>query len=458
MESIATSDPSNLLLPYEANVPASVVEVKNLFSQLGIWFSFSRNRESRSCKDAANKRNRLGHEGIPLWDEMKSFFGKYVDVNGNQSLVLAHCRADRKLNMDKLSVALRSACAPQKLSEDDMSRLGLDYGLVNPWELWRTQCPPGAASEVQLQGMDVLQVFDGDLVQPIGTPGTVMTNAGDLTWAIELHAGDLCDCLANATRADIAENDPDEKPRLWGVRDDRPIGIITGNPPEAGMYLWQLINDRVRDQLGEVCCGDISMPRMDVLSVPEMGLSMELESRKLPVEKSLKMAVNELVERGVKLLALPCNTTSFFASSIHEWCDGTNTRFISMADATGDWLKENGIKGIGLVGINYVADLGHWSAYRSLSANHSIELLTGDGLAAARKIANLVKQEGPDYKLYQKLCAMLNQHVRSDDVVLALTELSLLLKFQKGAGKKRLIDPMQLYAEALVREYFRVER
>lgn len=449
---------ARLLRAGETAPPEAVQRAESFINDLGIWFELSRNHEARSCRDAARKRNRLGHEGIPLWDELKSFLGRYVNRSGEMRLFLAHCRADQRLNYSKLSDALSAKSGfdfeGARLSSQEMEALGLEYGAVNPWKAWHMQ-PDSKAGDDGIQSLahEVVQVFDDDLLQPIGTPGTVMTNAGALTWAVEFHPRELVAKLPHACVADIAEPDPEEEPRLWGVKDDRPIGIITGNPPEAGMALWKLINDKVRAALGDGCCGDVSMPRVEVVSVPELGLSMELEARLGPVEAALEKATHELAGRGVRLLALPCNTTSFFAPRIHEWCAETPTRFLSMAEATGAWLRREGITEVALVGINYVADLGHWSAYREPLDRMKIELLNPDALERVRELAYAVKAEGPNAHLLNKLRDILNIHVTSTHAILALTELSLLLEFQKGASRKVLIDPMNLYAEALVREY-----
>ena len=449
---------AKLLLSGEIAPPDAVQRAESFLKKLEIWFAFSRNHEARSCRDAAHKRNRLGHEGIPLWDEMKSFFGRYIHRSGRPRLFLAHCRADQRLNSAKLSDALEAKAAldleKARLSDEEMEALGLEYGMVNPWKAWQTKRDSKTGDDdIRSLAHEVEQVFDDDLLQPIGTPGTVMTNAGALTWAVEFHPRELVAKLEHARVVDIAEPDPEEEPRLWGVKDDRPIGIITGNPPEAGMALWKLINDKVRAALGDGCCGDVSMPRMEVVSVPEMGLSMELEARLAPVEAALEKATRELAGRGVKLLALPCNTTSFFAPQIHQWCMGTPTRFISMAEATGAWLRRDGVTEVALVGINYVADLGYWSAYREPLAGMKIELLNGKALERVKRLAYRVKVEGPNAHLLNDLRDILNKDVTSKHAVLALTELSLLLEFQRGASRKVLIDPMNLYAEALALEY-----
>ena len=441
-----------LLRPGEHRVPPAVQRACQFLRRLGIWFALSRNLEARSCRDAARKRQRLGHQGIPLWDELKSFFGRYSGADGQHHLVMVHCRADRQLNMEKVAAALGAAAPPVRLTEEEMVSLRLEYGMVNPFETWHAE-PARSKFTLDLSMMDqsVIQLFDEELRLPIGVPGTMMTNAGELTWAVEFRADDLIRTLPKSVVAPISEPDLEEPSRIQGARNDHPIGIITGNPPEAGMYLWQLMNNKVRESLGDLCCGDVSMPRVEMMSLPETGLSMEMESRLDVVSGALEQAVREMCRRGVKALALPCNTMSYFAPKIHEWCAGTQTRFESMAEVTGRSLRRAGITEVALVGINYAADLGHWSAYREPLAGMKIELLNGEALERVRELAYLVKSEGPNHPLLSKLRDILNKHVTSKHVVLALTELSLLVELQKGGGKsgKVIIDPMSLYAESL---------
>src|SRR5205823_5108626 len=89
-------------------MPANVATTVNLLNKLGLWYQLSRNRAALSCRDAARKRMRLGHEGIPLWDEMKSFLAAFTDVRGGQQIVMAHCRGDQLLDLQQLSTILQS--------------------------------------------------------------------------------------------------------------------------------------------------------------------------------------------------------------------------------------------------------------------------------------------------------------------------------------------------------------
>jgi aspartate/glutamate racemase len=98
-----------------------------------------------------------------------------------------------------------------------------------------------------------------------------------------------------------------------------------------------------------------------------------------------------------------------------------------------------------------VADLGPWSAYRDPLAGFEVEALSGRANERLEALAYQVKSEGVSEAGLSRLRDILREEVQSDCVVLALTELSLLLARQrkKGRSGKVLIDPLALYGEAL---------
>lgn len=450
------SEVKALLRPGETQVPQPVVQTVRFLSSRSVWFRLSRNLEARSCRDAAHKRQRLGHEGIPLWDELKSFFGSFVNAHGKPQLFVAHCRADQRLNMELLQRALRAQPVPRRLSEAELARLGTEYGRVNPFGSAELTCEQIAyVLDLKFLESSVLQMFDEDLIEPIGVPGTVMTNAGDLTWAVEFYAKELVKKIDNAAWARIAEPDPEGQPRLWGVREHKEIGIITGNAPESGIALWNQVNQRVRELLGPNCCGDVSMPPVVVHSVPEMGLSMELDHREEEVWKALKEAAGELCRQGVSILTLACHTTPYFAEQIRDICAESSTEFVSMPEVTGEWLRAHDINRITLVGIRYVTDLNEWSAYREPLEGIEVLPLSGRAMEQIDELAYLVKSEGATEAGLNRLRDILNQEVGTQYVVFALTELSLLLQQQrkKGRSGKILIDPLEIYADAIAHKY-----
>lgn len=445
-----------LLRPDEVDVPRDVLQTTHFLTAGGLWFHLSRNREARSCRDAARKRWRLGHEGIPLWDELKSFLGSFADGNGRRQYVLVHCRADRRLNFEALTQLLGATSPVERVLDSEVAAIGLDYGLVNPFSLGRlASCPSVVGMAAERLERPVLQVFDADVCQPLGVPGTMMTNASSFTWAVEFHPRALVGALDHTLVGDVTEPDPEEEPRAWGIVGRRSIGIITGNAPESGIALWNNINAQVRVLLGPDGRGDVSMPQVVVHSMPEMGLSMELESRKDDVWRAIRGAVESMCERNIGIVTLACNTTHYFTEHIREICADNGAEFLSMPESTAAWLRARNVDRIALVGIRYVTDLGGWSAYTGPLSGIHVEPLSERALDLLDELAYRVKTEGVTEAGLSRLRDILRQEVSAQFIVLALTELSLLLAKQRREGKsgKVLIDPLAVYGEAVARRY-----
>jgi aspartate/glutamate racemase len=444
----ASASPDDLVRPGE-DVPLAVQRTAQFLAQRGVWYLLSRNSAARSCRDAAHKRDRLGHVGIPLWDELKSFFGQATLRDGRQQFVVVHCRGDRLLDLERVQSSLDLAKPPERIEASNLETLGMAYGLVNPFESW--------TFDGQLLSTPVLQVFDTDLLTPIGIPGTVMTNAGDLTWGVELRAQDLADRLDHVSIGEVSMIDPEE-PRPFAAQSARPtIGIITGNAPESGIALWNHVNEHVRGFLGVACYGDVSMPRVIVDSIPELGQSMELAARSEPVWDALRRACVDLCRAQARVIGLACNTTQYFTPRLREICGEYGAEFVSMPEAVALSLRNEGVKQVGLIGISYVTDLDGWSAYGSALAGIDVELPDESIVGRIEELAYLVKAEGANQRGLNGL-RDLSRRFHSKHLVLALTELSVLLDLQKRPGRsgKVLIDPLAVYAEALASRFLGV--
>jgi aspartate/glutamate racemase len=428
-------------------IPQSVQYCASKLRELGIWHIFSRNSPATSCQDAARKRNRLGHQGIPLWDELKSFLGEYHDQQGTRRIFLAHCRGDRKLDHDKLRSALEFAGEIRRVS------------LMNEERLWEAHhASYGTVNPLMSVGAEI-QVFDYELQGTIGVPRTVMTNAGDHTWGVEFDPAELVFKLQGARWADIVQPDAEESPRFfWGVREPQAIGILTGNPCDAGLDLCDAINKHLRRLLGRDSLGDVSMPKIIILSVPDIGISMEMDKREDPLRKALLSAVDELSGAGAKLIVHPAHTTHYFASDIAARASDKGARFLSMVDSTVVKLRSSGVKEIALLGTKYVTDFDNkWSVYAHVFADMTVHLPSPEGWKKILDLGYEVQQRGPTPLCFNWMRDLLREEVPQscDHVVLAMTEFSPILRHLKARGRqgKILIDPVDIYGEAIAREY-----
>lgn len=416
--------------------PSPVVATVRFLSDHQVWFQLTRNPVVRSCREAAHHRRRLGTIGIPLFDELKSFLAVYHDNSGVRRTALLHCRADQELNFNKVAVALGATGPIDRLSEEDAQEFGVQYGTVHPFRALdpRTEEP-------------LRQIFDPAVLVRGDPPYTMMTNAGALNWGIEFRPEQLISALADEGGA---VSDITETRSKVPAAPVPAIGIVTGNGPDSGMTLWTLLNAEIRERLGNRFHGDLSYPPVYVRSLPVMGLSMELDHRSEHVWELLSVEIEDLCRDGARVLALACNTTQFFGPRISAIAARYDATFVSMSDATIHHLRAIGADEVAMIGIRYVAELGEWSAYRELSQLR-VETVAPEVLERIHKLAYRVKREGASNGARQQLGDILRQNIRSRFVVVALTELSLLLSTQASSSRseKILVDTLGLYAGAV---------
>ncbi len=424
----------------DSDMPRRVQSTVDFFRRSTLWYRLTRNSVATSCKDAAARRQRLGKEGIPIYDELRSFCGAAYYSDGSRKIVLLHCRANSHFDMEAAVRLLGATKRIARLSPDELSRDKADYGTVNPFS----------------EPAEYVQVFDEDVLNQYTPPHTMMTNAGAHTWAVEFRPADVIGALRQASpgvlvgRITIATGVPKRIPV---------IGIITGNGPESGIALWRYMNEEIHKRLKREnrMRGDLSYPKVVVLSIPEMGLSMELEQREQNVWEVIRGGIEELVSCGVSHLALACNTTQY---RIRAMCE-PSVRFVSMVDVTSDYIRREHLNDITIIGIPTVASLGQYSAYAPLRALdvHAVEEHARPHM---EELAYLVKQldaASPDNKSLNRLQHVIRSGVRTSRVLIALTEVSVLLerfpRLRQTIGGKAVIDPLQLCGTALAEIYLR---
>lgn len=426
-----------------ADTPNRVATTCEFFRTQGLWHVISRNPPVTSCPDASRRRKRLGTEGIPLHDELKSLCLVARTASGERSVALIHSRANAKFDLEAARQLLGSTEPLQHLSPEEMKEeFGAQYGTVNPF------------SEPER----FIHLFDEDLLSSYTAPHTMMTNAGDLTWAVEFEPEPVIEALREvAPRVEVARIATHH-----GGDHHLPVfGIITGNGPESGMSLWRHINEVTyatferEGRLG----GDLAYPKVMIHSLPEMGLSMELVERAEQVWPVIKEAVTRLCEAGATHIALACNTTPYFTDRIRALCEPHGTRFISIAEVAEEKIRRERIEDLTLVGIPVVAEMGEYSAYRNL-ADMNIRRAEPRVLEHLQELGYMVKRmnvTGQDSKTLNKLQHILRAGVETKRVLIALTEISVLLeRFPRLKGKVggiEVIDPLRLYGEALAKIY-----
>lgn len=399
-----------------------------------VWHLLSQNLVAESCPDAANKRNRLGHTGIPLSDELKSHVAVYTEGQ-DRKYVAVHCRGHQRRNDTKLDAVLGRPTSRVHSAELERE-FGLRYGMVNP--VFFARHP------------EVLQIFDPSVLERFFPPYTMMTNIGDLETAVEFHPQELIDALPSTMVVDVVTDESRLSPQ------QQCIGILTGNGAESGIELWQQINNLIRTSPSVPCRGDTDFPRVVVESMPEMGMSMELAARESDVREVVLDGVRRLCRDGATAVAIACNTTQFFSDTVREICDDFGVTFVSLVDETAAELRQRGVSEFDLLGIGAVADFDMWSDFRRINDDFKIFLPSSRQIDAITRLAFEVKKKGGgDPRVINQLRDIVNSGIRTDTILIALTELSLVMKSQKKRSKsgKVFIDTLEVLGKRLADMY-----
>ena len=413
--------------------PREVIRNLEFFERNNLWRIVSRNPPVRSCAEAARRRNRLGHVGIPLCDELKSNVGLYYSAN-SVKLIVVHCRGHQNLDAGKLERLLGSKF--ERIGGDKLeSEFGLSYGSVSPFHF-------------SVHG-DVQQIVDETVLQRYFPPYTMITNLGHLEYAVEFRPADIFQHLPNVDIADIVEK------RNRSVPLGEPIGILTGNSPESGMMLWERINGYIRGSRAVDFRGDISFPRVIVESVPEMGLSMELAEREVDVRLVVLRAVRKLCDSGANVVVIACNTTQYFSDEVDAICKSYGARFVSIVDVTMTYLKDSGIRTFDFLSLGNVSNFQRWSAFGRLLDEFEVHVPDERSISAIRNLAFSVKKEVVSSATINRLRDLVNNSTKTETVVLALTELSILFASQRGKqrSQKRFVDTLEILAQAVAAVY-----
>jgi aspartate racemase len=223
------------------------------------------------------------------------------------------------------------------------------------------------------------------------------------------------------------------------------IGIITGSGPEAGLDLWKKILQSNRALLGESFRGDLDAPNVTLFSEPLLGLSMELEQYDTVVWDCLSTAAQAMSQR-VDYYVIACNTLNYYQPKLDAL--NLSAKLISFADVVLEYLRENKIGKIALLGARPVTDLGAWSPYQKLIGYLDIELPKPIHAVQLHQLIYDVKTFGGEIPEIRSRFRAIIDSLESQTVLLACTELPLIaLK----SVRHQLIDVTELVARKLVR-------
>jgi aspartate/glutamate racemase/ribosomal protein S18 acetylase RimI-like enzyme len=412
----------------ESDLPENVINNIKFLELKKVWYILSENSKVISCKDAAANRIRLGNKGIPIFDELKSELGYFINKKNKKQKVLVHCRGNQKLDRLKISGILNSEYH-RITSTNDIK------GLINPFGKYFR---------------NLLQIFDISTTKIFHPPYTMMTNAGDYNYAIELEVNSLISSLKNTFIEDVIRIDN------YNSYIRHKIGILTGNGPDSGILLWKKINESVKEglksRLQYSFIGDLSFPEILIASVPDMGISMELDKRLVSTEEIIIKSTINLCQNGITIMCIACNTTQYFKNEIVNICNLYNVKFISIFDVINDYLEKNKINQFDFWGISHVVNFKELSAFKELNDKYTIPILSSEIIDKISEIAYVAKKD--INKSVNLLRDLIHNRTMYNTVVIALTEISIILsEHKKVSHDKTIVDSLQLLADCIAKFY-----
>jgi aspartate racemase len=231
------------------------------------------------------------------------------------------------------------------------------------------------------------------------------------------------------------------------------VGILGGLGPEATLDLFRRILDltpaRVdQDHLRVIIDSNTSIPDPnDALMLPGApDATPELCATARGLEKS-----------GVDLIAIPCNTAHCFLQPVRASVD---IPVLSIIDETVKVICElsPAVKKVGLLAGPAVITRG---LYANPLREHGIETLAPNdaGLETVHQVIFAIKAKDKGEATWMRFTTLADDLIRrgAEALILACTELPLLLDAPAGDGSKRKIgipcvDTLDVLAKAVVRE------
>ncbi|WP_298867536.1 asparaginase domain-containing protein [uncultured Microbacterium sp.] len=222
------------------------------------------------------------------------------------------------------------------------------------------------------------------------------------------------------------------------------IGIIAGSGPEAGIDMWRKVLQEHRAALGSRYRGDIDAPETVIVSLPELGYSMDLEHQEARVWNALEGAARRVAEQA-DVFVIACNTLNHFADRLRDL--QLPAVLLTPVDAALAEIERRGLTRVALLGSRQTMDLDGWSSYRGLRDRVQLEL--PEDRERLHRLIESVKLEGGSSPELEEEFASLRRELDSDTVLLACTELPL-LHGHAASEESGAIDVSRLLARAAV--------
>jgi aspartate racemase len=199
----------------------------------------------------------------------------------------------------------------------------------------------------------------------------------------------------------------------------RPIGIIAGSGPEAGVDLWSKVLLAARAVVGKKYEGDPSAPLVRIISDPALGLQINDRTGQI-VRQHLCDCLSE-VSSSSYVFTVACNALQ--AQALRLLPPSNQDRFITFDKAVDAELESLDAREFFLAGSSEVMSLSHHSIYASLKNKYRIQT-PEDWPMVDQLIADIKLSGGKEASLPARLERLISD-AGSLPVVLACTDFPL---------------------------------
>ncbi len=411
-------------------IPQSVIKEIQYLQKNKIWHQVSKNRIGVvRCSEAAPNRIRMNRIGIPLFDELKSEVGFIINNEKTRQDVIVHCRGNQRIDRIKVSQILNSEYKRSETYHESK-------GLINPFGPNFNTC---------------FQLFDETTVRSFLPPFTMMTNAGHYQYGVELSVPEIVSSLGNVLVADVTADNNCGKYR------EQVIGIITGGDSDAGLLLWQKINQAINKEARAHTSEQFPPPLPTILieSIPHLSISQDFENRAITIKNLVIKALIDMCKRGANVICFTNNWAPLLECEIESTCKMYGARYVNSAAILKTFITEDDYEPFDVISSNKATLVGKKGPYSFLETPSDILSLNDDFETQLKAILLETSTAIVKHHQLQNLRNFIKEQCHHNTIIVLESEVSSMLsKHPKISQSKKIVDILDVIASHIAKEFW----
>lgn len=222
------------------------------------------------------------------------------------------------------------------------------------------------------------------------------------------------------------------------------IGLIGGMSWESSAVYYDLINKKVREELGGHHSCDSILLTVDFDEI----VKLQHEGDWQTLDQMMAKAATQLEKAGAELIVLCTNTMHLCTPAIKA---AISIPFLHIAEATAMAIKEQGLKRVALLGTKFTMEKEFYKDY--IKENFGVEVIIPEleerdevhRIIYNELVHGVIKEESKE--IYKTIIAGLEKQ-GAQGVILGCTEIPLLIK--KSDVNIPILDTTTIHAEKAV--------